>query len=52
MASPLPKDVKKQAEEKCSKEYPYLTVQDPGTVWSADGKTLCTFWITTSTVFG
>lgn len=41
MAHPLPPDVKKQAEEKCAADYPYLTVQDPGTVLSAvDGRKL------------
>jgi hypothetical protein len=37
----LPEDVKKRAEEKCAKEYPYLTVQDPGTICpGVDGKIL------------
>lgn len=40
MARPLPEDVKKRAEEKCAKDYPYLTVQDPGTVYEIEGKLL------------
>jgi hypothetical protein len=37
MARPLPEDIKKRAEEKCAKDYPYLTVQDPGTAYEIDG---------------
>lgn len=40
MAIPLPQDVKNRAEEKCKKDYPYLTVPDPGTIWPVDGKIL------------
>jgi hypothetical protein len=40
MADPLPEDLKKRAVKKCTKDYPYLTVQDPGTVWRANGKVL------------
>jgi hypothetical protein len=40
MARLLPEDVKKRAEEKCAKDYPYLTVQDPGTLWEIEGKSL------------
>lgn len=41
MAYPLPEDVKMRAEEKCARDYPYLTVQDPGTViTSSDGRVL------------
>jgi hypothetical protein len=40
MARPLPEDVKKRAEEKCAKDYPYLTVQDPGYIWEIEGKLL------------
>lgn len=40
MAHPLPRDLKQRAEDKCKKEYPYLTLQDPGTVLKVDGKVL------------
>lgn len=40
MAKPLPEDLKKRAEQKCA-DYPYLEVQDPGTViTTVDGRTL------------
>ncbi len=40
MACPLPEDVKKRALEKCA-SYPYLTVQDPGTlITGTDGREL------------
>jgi hypothetical protein len=32
--------LKKRAEEKCAKDYPDLTVQDPGTVYEIDGQVL------------
>lgn len=41
VAYPLPEDVKNRAEEKCAKDYPYLKVQDPGTMLkTAEGKVL------------
>jgi hypothetical protein len=40
VAIPLPQDVKSRAEEKCKEGYPYLTVQDPGTIWQVDGRIL------------
>jgi hypothetical protein len=36
MARLLPQDVKKRAEEKCAKDYPYLTVLDPGTAFKIE----------------
>ena len=44
MARPIPEDVKKRAEEKCAKDYPYLTVQDPGTACEIGGKWLVYVW--------
>jgi hypothetical protein len=41
VAYPLPEDVKKRAEEKCAKDYPYLKVQNPGTALkTAEGRVL------------
>jgi hypothetical protein len=40
MANKLPEDVKSRAKKKCA-DYPYLEIQDPGTVTTTtDGKVL------------
>ena len=44
MAIPLPADVKERAEKLCERDYPYLEVQDPGTVLTVSGRTLVFVW--------
>jgi hypothetical protein len=42
MAYRLPDDVKRRAVEKCRKHYPHWSVQDPGTVYQQNERTLVT----------